>query len=326
MDRNSYELENRSTTVSKPKLGSLEYNNSFDLDYDNLMKLVVIGDTWVGKSALIKKYTDGYYSCDPYCSTIGVEFAIKRLEFDGSDISIDAIHEPCMATSKRNNSRPENTYRVKAQIWDSAGQECFRTIIQPYYRGMKICIICFDATKYTGQRSIFTIQNWLDEIAQYANSHVNVYVIGTKADPNMNPRIKINEKSNIVDRLRFTQEVETEIESIKSYESLDVTFLGWCSSKEDVYVENITDFDDMLYDPTSNKYYWSEPAAHRKNIDIDNGKRAWVTNIDDMFDKIIIDHLTSDKGSNAVLKRDFYPYIDSNNAHAEPGRSCCIIL
>ncbi|XP_068647258.1 ras-related protein RABD1-like isoform X2 [Aristolochia californica] len=77
-------------------------------DYDYLFKLLLIGDSSVGKSCLLLRFADDSY-VDSYISTIGVDFKIRTVELDGKTI--------------------------KLQIWDTAGQERFRTITSSYYRG-----------------------------------------------------------------------------------------------------------------------------------------------------------------------------------------------
>src|ERR1700678_499156 len=89
------------------------------MDYDHLLKLVIIGDSSIGKTCILARYCDDSFS-DSYMSTIGINFKIK--------------------TTQVNN---EN---IKLQIWDTAGQERFRTISSAYYRGAHGIIIVFDIT------------------------------------------------------------------------------------------------------------------------------------------------------------------------------------
>ena len=89
-------------------------------EYDYLFKVVLIGDSGVGKSNLLGRFTRNEFSNDSK-STIGVEFATRSIVVDGKT--------------------------VKAQIWDTAGQEAFRSIARAYYRGAVGCLVCFDVSR-----------------------------------------------------------------------------------------------------------------------------------------------------------------------------------
>ncbi|CCH59861.1 hypothetical protein TBLA_0C00450 [Henningerozyma blattae CBS 6284] len=121
-------------------------------EYDYLFKLLLIGNSGVGKSCLLLRFSDDTYSND-YISTIGVDFKIKTIEIDGKT--------------------------VKLQIWDTAGQERFRTITSSYYRGSHGIIIVYDVTD---QDSFNSVKMWLQEIDRYATSSVLKLLVGNKSD------------------------------------------------------------------------------------------------------------------------------------------------
>jgi len=121
-------------------------------EYDYLFKLLLIGDSGVGKSCLLLRFADDTYT-ESYISTIGVDFKIRTVELDGKTI--------------------------KLQIWDTAGQERFRTITSSYYRGAHGIIIVYDITDV---ESFNNVRQWLFEIDRFASEHVNKLLVGNKSD------------------------------------------------------------------------------------------------------------------------------------------------
>ncbi len=123
-----------------------------DDQYSLLEKVLLIGDSGVGKSCLLLRFADNSFNSS-FISTIGVDFKVKTLEVNGS--------------------------KVKMQIWDTAGQERFRTITSSYYRGAHAIMIVFDVTDV---ESFNNVRNWLQEIDKFANDAVNKILVGNKSD------------------------------------------------------------------------------------------------------------------------------------------------
>lgn len=121
-------------------------------NYDYLFKLLLIGDSGVGKTSLLLRFAENTFT-DNFMSTIGVDFKIKTIDIDGKT--------------------------AKLQIWDTAGQDRFRTITSSYYRGAHGIIVVYDVT----QRETFDhVSMWMGEIEKYANDNVVKLLVGNKSD------------------------------------------------------------------------------------------------------------------------------------------------
>jgi len=121
-------------------------------NYDYLFKIVLIGDSGVGKSNLLSRFTRNEFNPDSK-STIGVEFATRSLNVDGKI--------------------------VKAQIWDTAGQERYRAITSAYYRGAVGALLVYDISK---QPTYTNVARWLKELRDHADSSIVIMLVGNKSD------------------------------------------------------------------------------------------------------------------------------------------------
>merc|ERR1719240_1236701 len=140
-------------------------------EYDYLFKLLLIGDSGVGKSCLLLRFADDTYT-ESYISTIGVDFKIRTLDLDGKT--------------------------VKLQIWDTAGQERFRTITSSYYRGAHGIIIVYDVTD---KESFNNVKHWINEIDKYAAEVVNKLLVGNKCDLASKKVVAYDEAKELADGL-----------------------------------------------------------------------------------------------------------------------------
>ena len=122
------------------------------LDYDYLFKYLIIGNSGVGKSCLLIRFTDDKFE-EGYVTTIGVDFKIKTLEIEGKS--------------------------VKLQIWDTAGQERFRNIVSTYYKGGHGIMMVYDITDLESFRYL---DSWLKEIEKNASKNVYKILVGNKND------------------------------------------------------------------------------------------------------------------------------------------------
>jgi len=121
-------------------------------EYDYLFKMLLVGDSGVGKSTLLHRLIDDDYS-GSFVSTIGVDLMIKSLQVDNKS--------------------------VKLQIWDTAGQERFRTITRSFYRGAQGCLLIYDVTD---RESFDNVHQWLDDIRTYTRPDTIVLLVASKCD------------------------------------------------------------------------------------------------------------------------------------------------
>jgi len=154
-------------------------------DYDHLFKLLIIGDSGVGKSSLLVRFADNQFSGN-YITTIGVDFKIRTIELNGE--------------------------RVKLQIWDTAGQERFRTITSTYYRGTHGVIVVYDVA--SGD-SFANVKRWLHEINQNCDD-VNRILVGNKCD-DPDRRVVLKE-----DATRFSNQMGIQLFETSAKENINV--------------------------------------------------------------------------------------------------------
>ena len=119
---------------------------------DHLFKLIIIGDTGVGKSCLLSRVMDNDFK-EEHNVTIGVEFGSFVIKVDGKI--------------------------VKLQIWDTAGQESFRSITRIFYRGAHCVFLTYDVTR---DDTFLDVVDWLKEAKQHSNPDILLYLIGNQAD------------------------------------------------------------------------------------------------------------------------------------------------
>jgi len=120
--------------------------------YDYLFKVVLIGDSPVGKSNLVSQFTRNEFDLESR-STIGVEFSTMLIDID------EKI--------------------VKAQIWDTAGRERYREILSAYCRGATGALLVYDITKYS---TYINITRWLKKIREYTEPNIVIMLVGNKSD------------------------------------------------------------------------------------------------------------------------------------------------
>ena len=120
--------------------------------FDHLFKILIIGESGVGKTCFLLRYAENSFVAN-HLLTIGIDFKIKVVEIEGKVI--------------------------KLQIWDTAGQDRFRTITKTYYKGSHGVILVYDVCD---ERSFGNVKNWVNQIEQNAKSSICKVLVGNKCD------------------------------------------------------------------------------------------------------------------------------------------------
>ncbi|WFD33799.1 GTP-binding protein [Malassezia cuniculi] len=166
--------------------------------YDLLVKLLLIGDSGVGKSCLLLRFCDDAWT-PSFITTIGIDFKIRTIEVDG----------------KR---------------WDTAGQERFRTITTAYYRGAMGILLVFDVTD---EKSFNNIRNWHKDVEQHASEGVRKILVGNKSDWEEKRVVSTEQAQALADELGLTY-IET---SAKSSANVDEAFFKLAQQVKDHLVD-----------------------------------------------------------------------------------------
>ena len=133
------------------------------VNFHYLLKYVIIGDSGVGKSNILLRYINNSFS-EEFKTTVGVEFGAKNIEMNN------------------------NIYRI--QIWDTAGQENFRSIARAYYKNCVCACIVYDIAN---RPSFESIQSWIDDCTKQSSKSVLLVLIGNKNDLEDKREVKYEE-------------------------------------------------------------------------------------------------------------------------------------
>ena len=161
--------------------------------YDYLFKIVLVGNSSVGKSSLILKFVENTFK-EIFLPTIGIDFKLKTLTI--------------------------NDKRIKLQIWDTAGQDRFKTVNKNYYRGAHGILLMYDITQLD---SFKNLNSWLIEIEKNANKNVVKLLVGNKVDLENERKVTYqqgNEFAESNDMLFIETSVKEDINVTKAFENL----------------------------------------------------------------------------------------------------------
>ncbi|XP_008322240.1 ras-related protein Rab-25b [Cynoglossus semilaevis] len=141
-----------------------------DEAYNFVFKVVLIGESGVGKSNLLSRFTKNEFNHDTR-TTIGVEFSTRTVQLD--------------------------TFTIKAQIWDTAGLERYRAITSAYYRGAVGALLVYDITKHLTYESV---ERWLKELYDHADPHIVVMLVGNKTDLDLERSVPTEEAKEFAEK------------------------------------------------------------------------------------------------------------------------------
>lgn len=180
-----------------------QISNKQDTNYDYVSKVVLVGDSSVGKSNLLSRYIHNSFSEDKK-PTLGVEFGTRII-----------------------NSREKN---IKVQIWDTAGQEKYKSITNSYYINSKGVMLIFDLTR---KSSFENIDKWINEVYDITGKDICIILVGNKSDLNLLREVTSEDGINKAEKYKI-QYIET---SALSGENVDKVF------------QKLTDliYDNFLY-------------------------------------------------------------------------------
>ena len=141
-------------------------------DFDCVYKVLLLGDSTVGKTCILLKYTDKVFQ-DIHMMTIGLDYRLKTMKLkSGKD--------------------------VKLQIWDTAGQDRFRSITKNFYRGSHGIILIYDVTSI---RSFENVKTWVEQIHEEISDKVVIYLVGNKMDMTEERKVSTEEGKKLAEEL-----------------------------------------------------------------------------------------------------------------------------
>lgn len=186
--------------------------------YDTIFKIVMVGDSGVGKTNLISRYLKNEFNTSSK-ATVGIEFGNKKLQIDNKNI--------------------------KTQIWDTAGQERFRSITSAYYRGAHGAIIVYDITN---TESFNDVERWLHDLRNNGDEKICIMLIGNKLDLK-DKRTVTEEQGKNKAKDAGLLFIET---SAQSSENVNNAFEEIIKKIYDINKSNIGDDDEFIEDSTPN--------------------------------------------------------------------------
>ena len=176
-------------------------NLKFNKYSESLFKILLLGDSGVGKSCIIIRYIENNFS-NNLMNSIGVDFKLKNIEIDSK--------------------------KIKLQIWDTAGQERFKTITTSYYKGAHAILVVFDITD---RDSFDHARNWMADIDKFAKEGVLRILVGNKCDLMNNRQVSTEEAKEIANKYGIKY-IETSAKDTINIDDLFISTAKYLLSKQ----------------------------------------------------------------------------------------------
>ena len=185
---------------------------------DLVYKILLLGDSEVGKSCFLMRYSDNVF-VDNYITTIGLDYKLKHVQLDSGET-------------------------IKVQLWDTAGQDRYRTIAKNYYKGSQGILLLYDITKLN---SFENIREWIKDIREEVHEKAIIFLIGNKIDKTEERVISTEQGEKLAQEygLPFFEA------SAKSGENVDAIFKALYKKISEVYIDIKKEKGDKLI--TGNK-------------------------------------------------------------------------
>ena len=150
----------------------LEDENSIEEDFDEKLKLMILGDSEVGKSSVLRKYCKNEFM-SKYISTIGIDFQLKYINV--------------------------NNKKIRLQVWDTAGQERYKVVAKNYFNTSDGFIVMYDITN---RESFVNINNWMEQITTLGGNDVKYIIFGNKNDLSEKREVEIDEGKELAKKYK----------------------------------------------------------------------------------------------------------------------------
>ncbi|KAI5091405.1 ras-related protein Rab-27B isoform X2, partial [Silurus meridionalis] len=174
-----------------------------DGDYDYLIKLLALGDSGVGKTTFLYRYTDNKFN-PKFITTVGIDFREKRVVY----------------STNSSNGTTGKTFKVHLQLWDTAGQERFRSLTTAFFRDAMGFLLMFDLTS---QQSFLNVRNWMSQLQANAYcENPDIVLIGNKADLADQREVQEKQAKELADKYGIklqTLHTETLHKAVTTYRS-----------------------------------------------------------------------------------------------------------